>query len=142
MKKNYTIKYILLKYFCFFAKENNIWKIYIEYKTFNVIILKNEYSLFKIQNCLNMIEIARNFNKINLINNNWQINIIVKNRHKIAFNTKRKKYKSCVILFELINEFTIFQIIMNDFLRFFFDRFVIVYFDNILIYNKNDEKHL
>ena len=31
---------------------------------------------------------------------------------------------------------------MNDILRFYFDKFVIVYFDNILIYNKNDEKHL
>ena len=44
--------------------------------------------------------------------------------------------------FELINALAIFQIIMNDFLRFFLDRFVIVYLNDILIYNKNDEKHL
>ena len=46
------------------------------------------------------------------------------------------------MLFELINVSAIFQIIMNDFLRFFSDRFVIIYLNNILIYNKNDEKHL
>ena len=89
-----------------------------------------------------MIETTKSFNKIDLINDYWQINIIEKNRHKIAFNTKRKKYKFCVISFELINAFAIFQIIMNDFLRFFLDRFVIVYLNDILIYNKNDEKHL
>ena len=40
----------------------------INYKILNVVILKNEYSLFKIQNCLDMIETAKSFNKINLIN--------------------------------------------------------------------------
>ena len=40
----------------------------INYRVFNIIILKNEYLLFKIQNCLNIIEIIKNLNKINLIN--------------------------------------------------------------------------
>ena len=113
--------------FVFFVKKkNDIWKMCIDYKTLNAVILKNEYSLLKIQNCLNMIETAKSFNKIDLINDYWQINVIEKNRHKIAFNTKRKKYEFCVMSFELINASAIFQIIMNDFLRFFFDRFVIV----------------
>ena len=30
---------------------------------------------------------------------------------------------------------------MNDMLRFFLHKFVIVYFDNIFIYNKNNEKY-
>ena len=68
--------------------------------------------------------------------------MIKKNRHKIAFNTRKKKYKFCVIFFDLINILIIFQNIMNDMLRFFLDKFVIVYLDDILIYNKNDEKHL
>ena len=41
---------------------------YINYKTFNIMILKIEYSLFKIQNCLNIIETTKSFNKIDLIN--------------------------------------------------------------------------
>ena len=32
------------------------------------MILKIEYSLFKIQNCLNIIETTKSFNKIDLIN--------------------------------------------------------------------------
>ena len=40
----------------------------INYQTLNIVILKNEYSLLKIQNYLNMIETTKNFNKIDLIN--------------------------------------------------------------------------
>ena len=54
----------------------------------------------------------------------------------------KKKYKFCVMFLNLINVLIIFQNIMNDILSFDFDKFVIVYFDDILIYNKNNEKHL
>lgn len=68
--------------------------------------------------------------------------MIEQNRHKIAFNTRREKYEFCVMFFKLINVSTIFQIIMNDMLRSYLNKFVIVYLNDILIYNKNDEKHL
>ena len=45
------------------------------------------------------------------------------------------------MLFELINASAIFQNIMNDMLRFYLNKFVIVYLNDILIYFKNDEKH-
>ena len=41
---------------------------YINYRAFNAVIQKNDYSLSKIQNCLNMIETMKSFNKIDLIN--------------------------------------------------------------------------
>ena len=127
--------------FVLFAKKNKKWKICINYRVLNVLILKNDYLLSRIQNCLNMIETTRNFNKIDLINNYWQINMIEKNRHKIAFNTKREKYEFCVIFFDFINASTTFQNIINDILRFFLNKFVIVYLNNILIYFQNDEKY-
>ena len=40
----------------------------INYRAFNAMTQKNDYSLSKIQNCLNMIETAKSFNKIDLIN--------------------------------------------------------------------------
>ena len=46
------------------------------------------------------------------------------------------------MLFELINALAIFQMIMIDLLLSFLDEFVIVYLDDILIYNKNEEAHL
>ena len=128
--------------FVLFAKKNKKWKICINYRVLNVLILKNDYLLSRIQNCLNMIETTRNFNKIDLINNYWQINMIEKNRHKIAFNTKREKYEFCVIFFDFANASITFQNIMNNILRFFLNKFVIVYLNDILIYFQNDKKYL
>ena len=128
--------------FVLFTKKNEKWKICIDYRALNVLIFKNDYLLLRIQNFLNIIETTRNFNKINLINDYWQINIIEKNRYEIAFNTRRKKYEFCVIFFDCANASITFQNIMNDILRFFLNKFVIVYLYDILIYSQNDEKHL
>ena len=92
------------KTFILFAKKKDKeWKICINYRAFNVMIQKNNYSLSKIQDCLNMIETMKSFNKIDLINEYWQINVVEEDRHKIAFNIKRDKYEFCVMSFELIN---------------------------------------
>ena len=45
------------------------------------------------------------------------------------------------MFFELINTSITFQAIMNNLLRSHFDKFVIIYLNDILIYFKNDEKH-
>ena len=45
------------------------------------------------------------------------------------------------MLFNLINASITFQTIINNLFRLFFDKFVIIYLNNILIYFKNDEKH-
>ena len=127
--------------FVLFVKKKK-WKMCIDYRALNALILKNKYLLSRIQDCLNIIETTRNFNNINLINDYWQINIIEKNCHKIAFNTKREKYEFCVMFFDFANASITFQSIINDILRFFLNKFVIVYLNNILIYFQNDEKYL
>ena len=45
------------------------------------------------------------------------------------------------MLFKLINAPIMFQTIMNDLLRSYLDKFMIINLNNILIYSKNDEKH-
>ena len=45
------------------------------------------------------------------------------------------------MFFELINASITFQTIMNDLFWSYFDKFVIIYLNDILIYFKNDEKH-
>ena len=77
------------------------------------------------------------FSKLDLSQGFHQIGMADEDIPKKAFLTHQGHYKYRIMPFWLCNALTTFQEIMNELLKPFLCKFVVVFFDDILIYNSS-----
>jgi hypothetical protein len=70
-------------------------------------------------------------------------NINIKEEYiiKTAFRTMYGHYEFTVVAFGLSNAPVVFMCLMNGVFREYLDKFVIVFWDDILVYSKLEEEH-
>jgi hypothetical protein len=118
------------------------WSLCIDYKTLKKIIARNRYPIPRIDDLLYQLKGEKFFNKIDLKSGYHQVPIEPTNVWKTTFKSKEGLFEWLVMPFVLTNALTTFMRLMDDVLRPFTNSFVVVYLDDILIFNETWEENM
>ena len=123
-------------------KPDGSWRFCVDYRKLNAITKEAKYPLPRIEDCLDQLRGAKFFTKIDLRSGYWQVRIHPDDVEKSAFRTHMGHHEFLVVPFGLQGAPSLFQRLMNHYLRPYLGKYCMVYLDDIIIYSKTREEHL
>lgn len=108
----------------------------VEYHAMNKVVIKNKYPISLAADLFDKLTKAKYFTKLDLRLRYWQVHIIEGDESNTTCVTRYGSYDFLVMPFGLTYTPTTFCNLMNDVIFNFLDSFMVVYLDDIVIYNQ------